>query len=126
MMSSLRMPVLILLLSLVNPLSAAAEDALPSDSIYQLDVKLQDEDGNAIGLDEFRGHPVIVTMFYASCPHVCPMLISTIKVTEARLDASYGCWQSASTRRATHPKSCSKRCSDMPWTGSAGHCRGQR
>ena len=37
------------------------------------------------GLDRYRGKPVLITMFYASCPHVCPMLISTIMQTEARL-----------------------------------------
>ena len=38
-----------------------------------------------IGLDHYRGKPVLVTMFYTSCPHVCPALISTIKFAESEL-----------------------------------------
>ena len=58
---------------------------LPANSVYHLDVTLENQSGEMIGLDHFQGQPTLVTMFYANCPHVCPLLISTIKVTEARL-----------------------------------------
>ena len=64
---------------------SSAEESLPPDSVYQLQVSLEDQRGELAGLDEYRGQPVLVTMFYASCPHVCPMLVSTIKLTEAKL-----------------------------------------
>jgi protein SCO1/2 len=60
-------------------------DALPPDSVYNLQVPLEDQSGEMTGLDRYRGSPVLITMFYASCPHVCPMLISTIKLTESKL-----------------------------------------
>jgi protein SCO1/2 len=57
----------------------------PSASIYPLRVALRDHDGEPIGADVFRGHPVIVTMFYGSCPAACPLLVSYIKQVEASL-----------------------------------------
>jgi protein SCO1/2 len=36
-----------------------------------------------IGADVFRGHPVIVTMFYGSCPAACPLLVSYKQVEAA-------------------------------------------
>lgn len=68
--------------------TALAQSAdLPSKSIYHFDASLENQDGEFIGLDNFKGHPTLVTMFYANCPHVCPLLISTIKVTESQLTA---------------------------------------
>ncbi len=60
---------------------------LPETSIYHLDVKLTDQHGIARSLDVFRGHPVIISMFYATCPNVCPVLISTIQMMERKLPA---------------------------------------
>lgn len=65
--------------------AAAANQDLPSDSVYHLDVELQDQTGKMVKLEDYRGAPVVVTMFYASCPHVCPTIISTIKFTESKL-----------------------------------------
>ncbi len=62
-------------------------NSLPPNSIYHLQVSIEDQFGEITGLDRYRGNPVLITMFYASCPHVCPMLISTIKLTEAKLSA---------------------------------------
>jgi protein SCO1/2 len=76
-------------LPLVNISTAetSVENSLPSNSVYHLQVSLEDQFGEITGLDRYRGNPVLITMFYASCPHVCPMLISTIKLTEAKLSA---------------------------------------
>ena len=35
----------------------------PTASIYQLDARLTDQEGKARGLDLYRGHPVLITMF---------------------------------------------------------------
>ena len=59
-----------LLVALCLPLHAAAED-----SVYQLPVQLTDQANRVSGLDVFRGQPVLVSMFYASCPNACPTLI---------------------------------------------------
>lgn len=65
--------------------SAQVAAARSGASIYPLDVALRDQDGAAIGADVFRGHPVIVTMFYGSCPTACPLLVSHVKEVEASL-----------------------------------------
>jgi protein SCO1/2 len=67
-----------------QPATIAAA-ALPSNSIYQLAVPLTDQNGRTSQLDERRGHPMLVSMFYTSCKFVCPMLIEALRETEAKL-----------------------------------------
>jgi protein SCO1/2 len=56
------------------------------ESLYQLHIQLTDQSGNAVSLDTFRGQPVLISMFYGSCPYVCPLTINTIQKTEQALD----------------------------------------
>ncbi len=81
--------VLALIMPLVNMSTAQSPDGnmLPPNSVYHLQVLVEDQFGEITGLDRYKGESVLVTMFYASCPHVCPMLISTIKLTESKLSA---------------------------------------
>jgi protein SCO1/2 len=65
----------------------ATTAALPADSVYQLPIALTDQDGRGFKLIERRGQPVLVSMFYTSCQFVCPMLIETLRATEAQLSA---------------------------------------
>ena len=75
-----------MLLLMVAPMAQASDvDSLPPSSVYHLQVPVEDHLGQTSGLDLYRGKPVLVTMFYTSCPHVCPMLISTIQFTESEL-----------------------------------------
>lgn len=76
-----------LLLPLLNMSNAKSSDGnlLPPNSVYHLEVPVEDQFGEITKLDRYKGHPVLITMFYASCPHVCPLLISTIKLTESKL-----------------------------------------
>lgn len=61
-------------------------EAVPKGaSVYDLDLRLRDQDGNALGLDAFRGHRVVISMFYSSCPFACPTLISDIRKVERRM-----------------------------------------
>lgn len=69
-----------LLLTLVLTICVAHADS--PGSIYNLNVTLTDATGAQHGLDLHRGHPVLVTMFYGSCPMACPLLIDTIRATE--------------------------------------------
>ncbi len=78
--------VLVMALNLATAQSSD-EGSLPPNSVYHLNVSVEDQFGEITGLDRYRGKPVLITMFYASCPHVCPMLISTIKLTESKLSA---------------------------------------
>ncbi len=71
----------------MSTVQSSDENSLPPNSVYHLQVSIEDQFGEITGLDRYRGNPVLITMFYASCPHVCPMLISTIKLTESKLSA---------------------------------------
>jgi protein SCO1/2 len=52
--------------------------ALDEPSIYELDLSLRTADNRDVGVDVERGHPVLISMFYASCPVACPVLIADI------------------------------------------------
>ncbi|TJY58848.1 SCO family protein [Sinimarinibacterium sp. CAU 1509] len=67
--------------------SVTAQD-LPDDSVYQLQVPLRTQADTASTLDRWRGHPVLVSMFYASCGYVCPLLIRSTQKLDRDLDAA--------------------------------------
>ena len=75
---------LLAVLLVVAPLASADSD-YPPQSIYNLNAKLIDQSGAVRGLDMHRGNPVLVTMFYGSCPLACPMLIDTLRSFERSL-----------------------------------------
>lgn len=79
--------VLILALLMLSLAAAQGEPSLAPDSIYNLQVAVEDQSGEVTGLDRYKGQPLLVTMIYASCPHVCPMIISTIQQLESKLSA---------------------------------------
>lgn len=79
---------LLVLLCLLLFSAAHAAAPLPRDSIYQLDVKLTDQDGKAWPLASRRGHVQLVSMFYSSCTMVCPMIVDTLKLTRKAVDES--------------------------------------
>ncbi|HEX7026395.1 MAG TPA: SCO family protein [Gammaproteobacteria bacterium] len=56
------------------------------ESLYQLKLHLTDQDGADVGLDVFQGKPMLITMFYGSCPYVCPLTIKALQSTEAALE----------------------------------------
>lgn len=65
--------------------SVSAGDPVPRDSLYRLNATLATQAGNTAGLDLYRGHPVMISMFYGSCPAACPMLITGMKAYESHL-----------------------------------------
>jgi protein SCO1/2 len=69
-------------LLLILLLLAAAVRADAPESVYQLDATLTNQAGEQHHLDRYRGHPVLVTMFYGSCPMACPLLIDTMRSVE--------------------------------------------
>lgn len=73
-----------------DPAATATQDAtaLPSDSVYRLSAALTDQTGRSFRLDERRGRPLLVSMFYTSCQLVCPMLIESIRDAERQLGAA--------------------------------------
>lgn len=82
-------PIRALLLWVVACLCAASALAaeLPRDSVYQLDAPLVDQQGRATTLAGQRGKPLLVTMFYSSCQHTCPLIVETAKSLQGKLAA---------------------------------------
>lgn len=76
---------LLIALGLASTRMRAAEP-LPGDSVYQLELPLVDQDGQAFDFAAGRGKPRLVSMFYSSCKFVCPMIIDTLKKTERALE----------------------------------------
>lgn len=67
------------------PAVAAARNAAVQPSIYELSTRLRDDTGSVGSLDRFRGHPVLITMFYGSCATACPLLTTELKRIERQL-----------------------------------------
>ena len=65
----------------------AAAQPLPGRSIYHLDASWTDHRGERVSLTEFRGHPTVVVMFYASCDTACPLLVRDALRLEEQLPA---------------------------------------
>lgn len=70
---------------LLATLNAAAQPP-PGDSLYQLQTPLRTQRGEAATLDLYRGHPVLVSMFYTRCGYVCPLLLRSLQRLDAGLD----------------------------------------
>ena len=70
------------LLLLLATTVAGADDSYPPQSIYRLHAPLTDQFGVAHELDIYAGHPVLVAMFYGTCPNACPLLIETLRAEE--------------------------------------------
>ncbi len=67
---------------------AASTTAWPTNSVYNLDAALVDQDGSALPFASTTGKPRLVTMFYSSCKFVCPLIIDTLRKTEHELPDS--------------------------------------
>ncbi|KGC58464.1 redoxin family protein [Burkholderia pseudomallei TSV44] len=61
--------------------AATPPAATATDSLYQANATLTDQDGKTFRLADLRGTPTLVSMFYTSCKMVCPMLFETIGLT---------------------------------------------
>jgi protein SCO1/2 len=81
------MKILFQLIILLYAGIALANPIAEGESLYQLKLDLTDQHGEHIGLDAFRGQPVLISMIYATCPYVCPLTVNTIQLTESELEA---------------------------------------
>lgn len=63
----------------------APAQSIAGESIYQLDLELTTADGRERPLAQLRGRPVLITMFYASCDGVCPLLAFNLQRMERAL-----------------------------------------
>jgi protein SCO1/2 len=83
---SQRLHAAVLLLAVAIP-AMAAEPALPGDSVYQVDAAVVDQQGRSYPWQDLRGRPTVVSMFYANCHLMCPLIIASGKALQGRLDA---------------------------------------
>lgn len=74
----------VLLLAIVTTATAATAP-LPGNSVYQFGARLTDSKGDTLVFSDLRGQPRIVTMFYAGCRYVCPMIVDSVKAIERNL-----------------------------------------
>ena len=73
------------LLALLAAPRAPAEE-LPGDSVYRIPARLTDSTGREFHFAEAAGQVRLVSMFYANCGYVCPMLIEQVRRVESSLD----------------------------------------
>lgn len=66
---------------------SATPPPLPGQSLYQLTATLQDQSGRKQTWSALRGRPRIATMFYSSCPYMCPLIIESGKAIDHALTA---------------------------------------
>ena len=52
---------------------------LPGDSLFQLPIDLETDEQQVIKLSSLRGQPLLITLFYAQCTSVCPLITSRIQ-----------------------------------------------
>jgi protein SCO1/2 len=71
---------------MLTPAAYAAGPAeLPGESIYRLDIPLVGQDGRRFQFADRRGRVQVISMFYSSCPYVCPLTIDTLRKTQKAL-----------------------------------------
>ena len=69
----------LLILAVFGTGVAIADGNYPAASLYQLQAQLTNQSAQAHRLDVYEGHAVLVTLFYGSCSHTCPLLIETAR-----------------------------------------------
>ena len=68
-----------------QPAPAEHGSALPTDSVYQLPLKLTDQHAKTWDWRTRRGKPQVVAMFYSSCRYICPLIIESGKAVDRAL-----------------------------------------
>ncbi|MBU8975768.1 SCO family protein [Lysobacter sp. MMG2] len=72
---------------LLSAMPALAQRALPGDSIYQVQATMTDQSGRHLAWHALRGRPTVVSMFYAGCHVMCPLIIGSGKSLQTQLTA---------------------------------------
>lgn len=65
---------------------AFAATPLPTDSVYQFDARLTNQNGQMSSWSTRQGRVQLVAMFYTTCTMVCPMIVDTMKLTEKAIN----------------------------------------
>lgn len=56
-----------------------ATRSIPGNSLYQLPASFETAEGTSMKLSDFRGSPLLVTMFYSHCTSVCPLVTAQLQ-----------------------------------------------
>lgn len=67
---------------------APAAQALPGQSLYHLQAGLTDQHGQALSWNDLQGRPQLVSMFYANCHLMCPLILESAKALQKQLPPS--------------------------------------
>lgn len=78
----------LLCVAFATPLVAAQPQSLPGDSVYQVQATVTDQHGRSQPWQALQGRPVVVSMFYANCHLMCPLIIASGKALQGRLSAA--------------------------------------
>lgn len=65
-----------------------AAQALPGESLYHLQAGLTDQHGQALQWSALQGRPQLVSMFYANCHLMCPLILENAKAVQKQLPAA--------------------------------------
>lgn len=57
------------------------------NSLYQLSATFTDDTGQPVALAAFRGRPIVLNMFFASCGYACPLTVTDLLALQDRLPA---------------------------------------
>ena len=67
---------------------APAAQSLPGESLYHLQAGLTDQHGRPLQWSDLQGRPQLVSMFYANCHLMCPLILESAKAVQKQLPAS--------------------------------------
>ena len=67
---------------------ATTAPALPGASLYHLQAGLTDQHGQSLQWASLRGKPQLVSMFYANCHLMCPLILENAKALQKQLPAA--------------------------------------
>jgi protein SCO1 len=65
--------------------SVYAEQALPSDSIYQIEGTWQTESNQSIQLKDFVGKQQVIALIFTGCSTSCPIIVESMKRVENKI-----------------------------------------
>ncbi|WP_024867520.1 SCO family protein [Pseudoxanthomonas suwonensis] len=65
--------------------AAAAVHELAGESVYHLQAGLVDQHGQPLQWADLRGRPQLVSMFYANCHLMCPLILENAKALQKQL-----------------------------------------
>ena len=74
-----------LVLMATSAIAQPTRAPLPGESVYRLPIQLIDQNGKEFAWADHRGKVRIVSMFYMSCPYICPLIIDSGKAVERQL-----------------------------------------